>query len=148
MARAVVDELWAFRRRQREMLLIACFVTAASLVLEVQNDTDVALAGLPEVVAPPLCVSREWFGVRCPGCGLTRSFIHLAHGRWDAAWHAHRLGWLLALLVLLQFPYRICQLRRLGRPIFSTAARGRFSKALITVLIVNWALEVLTGMPL
>lgn len=30
---------------------------------------------------PPLCLLRRLAGVPCPMCGMTRSWIHLAHGR-------------------------------------------------------------------
>jgi hypothetical protein len=36
-----------------------------------------------------MCLSHELFGVDCPFCGLTRSFVALAHGDLHAslAWH-------------------------------------------------------------
>jgi hypothetical protein len=127
------------------MLVIACLVVAASVLLEAEGNTEVVLAALPQVVVPPLCVSRTWFGVRCPGCGLTRSFVHLAHGRWQASWQAHRLGWLLAGVVVLQIPYRIHQLRLPHCPLLSPSARARFSQCLIGLLIANWLLETLVS---
>lgn len=30
---------------------------------------------------PPLCLFRRLFGVRCPGCGMTRAVSCLAHGQ-------------------------------------------------------------------
>ena len=44
----------------------------------------------------PACLAAL-FGLRCPGCGFTRSIIHLAEGDWQASWHDHRLGGLLAI---------------------------------------------------
>jgi hypothetical protein len=90
------------------------------------------------LVVPPLCASRTWFGVPCPGCGLTRSFIHLAHGRWQASWQAHRLGWLLALLVLLQIPYRLYRLRWPQGHLLSASTSTKICFGLFGLLVVNW----------
>ena len=40
---------------------------------------------------PPLCLIRAIFGVRCPGCGMTRAVSCAAHGRLRRAWGYNRL---------------------------------------------------------
>lgn len=44
---------------------------------------------------PSLCPFHNLSGVPCPGCGLTRSFVCLAHGQIAAAFEFHPLGPLL-----------------------------------------------------
>src|SRR4051794_15135915 len=86
------------KRRQFnvEVLVIACVVIVLAFVLQVQEDGErVAVGGSPSAVVPPTCLSYAWFGVRCPGCGLTRSFIQLAHGDPLSSFRYHRLGWLV-----------------------------------------------------
>ena len=34
---------------------------------------------------PTLCIWKKLFGLRCPGCGLTRGICFLVHGRWVEA---------------------------------------------------------------
>ena len=41
---------------------------------------------------PPLCPFRWATGLPCPGCGLTRSVVALAHGDLSGAWFFHPLG--------------------------------------------------------
>jgi hypothetical protein len=125
-------------QRHREMLAIACVVIAASFLLRVHAGDQVHLAGASELVLPPLCLSRAWFGVSCPGCGLTRSFIYLAQGDWQASWSTHHLGWLLASLVLLQIPYRIHGLCRPRTALLSFKMRHWIALVLIGLLIGNW----------
>jgi hypothetical protein len=126
------------RRRHREMLIACTIIVVLSLLLQVPSQERVAVVGLPSLPLPQTCLSKAFFGVDCPGCGLTRSFVCLAHGDWFSAWKFHRLGWLLAISVLLQFPYRIYALKSgkempLGRrfPTF-------YACFLIALLFGNW----------
>ena len=44
---------------------------------------------------PSICPFYEMTGLPCPGCGLTRAFVCLGHGRWAEALHWHPIGWLV-----------------------------------------------------
>src|SRR5262249_14028529 len=104
-------------RRDKEMLALAIVVVVLALLLTVRPDGKVAFFFLPDFAAPATCTSYEWFGMSCPGCGLTRSIVFLAHGDWLASWRMHRIGWIMALAILAQFPYRLASLRRGGKPV-------------------------------
>ena len=103
------------RRRHWQILWLCAGILVASAVLGVRHDGRVVIPGLPDHPLPGTCISQHVLGVDCPGCGLTRSFVHLAHGRWDAAWSVHRLGWLAFLAVAIQVPYRLLLIRRARR---------------------------------
>ena len=90
-------------------------------------------------------MSRTLLGVRCPGCGLTRSFIHLAEGDWRAAWQCHRLGGLLAAVIIFQIPYRLLALRRPETAPISSRWQSGLGIVLIALLIVNWLADVVMG---
>jgi len=146
---SIVTETWETReptkRRRHDvhMLLIAAAVLVLSLLLQVRSDQRVEFRFLPGFPLPESCVSRSVFGVECPGCGLTRSFVYLAHGDWRASFARHRLGWLMMLAVLVQFPYRSWCLR-IGEPSARVLALARsFGYALIGLLILNWILQLL-----
>jgi hypothetical protein len=129
-------------RRDKEMLVMASAVVLLALLLEVLPDGKVAFFFLPDFPAPGTCPSHEWFGINCPGCGLTRSIILLAHGDWTASWQMHRVGWLLALAIVLQFPYRIASLRRGGKPVLGTVFPSFCGYMLIALLLGNWLFNV------
>jgi hypothetical protein len=61
------------------------------------------------------CPSRAWFGVACPCCGLSRSFVALAHGDVRAAFAAHPAGPLLALAMLALVATTVLTRRRFDR---------------------------------
>jgi hypothetical protein len=52
---------------------------------------------------PPLCLSRLIFGVRCPGCGMTRAVSCAAHGRLRRAWGYNRLVVVVGPLLALEW---------------------------------------------
>jgi hypothetical protein len=127
-----------------QMLAFAVAIVVAATLLEVLPNERVALRGLSAYPLPHLCSSRVLFGVSCPGCGLTRSFVHLARGDWQAAWSVHHLGWLMASLVIAQIPYRALILAGTIRPV---GARTSTGLAFVTVglLLSNWVLLLATS---
>lgn len=122
----------------------SCAAIALAAILQTGRDDRVAFSGLPQYPLPPTCMSRQWLGVPCPGCGLTRSFVHLAHGRWESAWSAHRLGFVLAAIVALQVPYRVALLAGC-RPWFGARASGWLILMLLIALGGNWFWNLLVG---
>ena len=71
-------------------------VIAAALLLRVGEAGHVQPKWLPNFPLPVMCGSRAFFGVECPGCGLTRSFVALAGGDFAESLAFHRVGWVLA----------------------------------------------------
>ncbi len=69
------------------VILTAVFTASSLLPLPGQNGQ---IAHLPSV-----CPFYNLTGLPCPGCGLTRAFVCLGHGQWQASLHWHPLGWLI-----------------------------------------------------
>ena len=47
-----------------------------------------------------LCYFKRWTDLPCPGCGLTRCFVCIAHGRFADAVHYHPFGPLVFLIAV------------------------------------------------
>lgn len=139
------DQAAKQRCRHLSMFLIAAAVLVLSFALRVRADQRVAFIGLGRLPAPELCGSRVWFGVDCPGCGLTRGFIRLASGDWSGAIALNRVSPLLAFAVLTQFPYRLAMLRGWppARRLAESPWPNAFGWLLIIALIGNWLLKLL-----
>lgn len=127
----------------RAMLLLSGAVVLAACLLQVLPSQRVALIGFPERPLPHSCFSRSWFGVNCPACGLTRSFIHLFHGDVRSSWESHRLGWLFAAVVAAQIPYRLVAMRRPVRIRFDRTWTNAAIYGVLTLLILNWIVNLL-----
>jgi Protein of unknown function (DUF2752) len=132
-------------RRHREMLTIACAVVVLAFALQELPDGRVSFRGLTQIPLPQTCFSRSWLGLKCPGCGLTRSIIHLAEGDWEASWRNHRLGSLMAVVIVFQFPFRLIALRRPHWPVIPVRWLVVFGYLLIALLIGNWLVDVVAG---
>jgi hypothetical protein len=132
-------------QRHRQVLAVACAVGVLAFVLEVLPDDHVGVRGLPGLPLPQTCASRSVLGLKCPGCGLTRSIIHLARGDWRASWHCHRLGALMAVVIALQIPYRLLALRRPERPLIARRWLAVIGYVLVALLVGNWLIDLLAG---
>jgi hypothetical protein len=126
------------RHRHWRMLVVASVVVLLSVTLDLTPSGGVGLPGIRGSQIPGLCLSQAMFGASCPGCGLTRSFVALGHGRWQESLHYHRAGWVVALLVLVQFPYRALSLAFPRRPLLPRPVPDLCVWAVVGVLVAVW----------
>jgi Protein of unknown function (DUF2752) len=75
---------------------------------------------------PVLCPFRFATGLPCPGCGLTRSFCAMAHGRVADAFGFHWLGPPLFVVTVIAIPLLIAEI--LSRRRIELMQRLAFSK--------------------
>jgi hypothetical protein len=127
------------------MLGLCVAVLLLSSLLSVRERTQVLvpLLGRP---LPELCHFKKYTGIDCPGCGLTRSFISIAHGRLREAWRYNPGAFVLFPIMLFQIPFRATQLWRLkrGLPELALGWVGRFAMgSVVCVLLGQWVLRQL-----
>lgn len=126
------------------MLAITITIVVLSLILSVRDDQRIIITGLSGYPIPETCWMKNLFHCDCPGCGLTRSFVHLAHGNWRQSLAVHRIGWLLAIAFLVQIPYRWIVLRNPAWTVGSRWSKGIFI-FFVVALIVNWLINLAIG---
>lgn len=135
-------------------LLSISAILFASRILQVGPERTVVVPVVDRAL-PETCAMYSRFGVDCPGCGLTRSFIHLSHGNLAAAWRLNAVGVFLYGFIVLQFILAslhllaALQLTTISRTLaFFTAINERLLIALAVALFGQWligiALEALT----
>lgn len=134
------------RRPGRGHLAVAAGCAAVlllSALLEVRADERIELEFLKGRPFPHVCAMRRLFDFGCPGCGLTRSFIHLAHGRVAESYNAHRLGWLIAVVVAAQIPWRMYLSRRPAVARLESKWQAVLGWTVFALLIANWLVRVI-----
>lgn len=127
--RFYVTAMWT----HASILAVSSIVVFLAISMRVPGEERVFLPGMSTPV-PGMCASREFFGVSCPGCGMTRSFICIGHGQFERAWAFNPAGFLSFLFVAAQIPWRTMQLVRLKR------GKGEFWPGKF-----NWVLWVIGG---
>ena len=96
---------------------------------------------------PPLCATKAFFHVECPGCGLTRSFVKITQGDLIDAFNFNRVSILLYLYFLFLFAYHVYCLKILKDNIPEKLIYiNRFlSFIMISLLVFNWILGIFIG---
>jgi hypothetical protein len=130
------------------VLILAVAVVSVSMLISVTPSGRVAIDPGGKLPMPRVCMFRASTGIDCPSCGMTRSFVALGHFDLIGAWHYHRLGPLLYLLVLVQLPLRGL---RIAWPRFRERSNpwdGRLHMwillTMVALLIVNWLIYLAT----
>lgn len=127
------------------MLAFASVVLIAAFALSFRAGETVYLPW-SSLALPPSCGMKLYWGIDCPGCGLTRSFILLAHGDVAGSLAMNPAGVLMFGVVLFQVPYRIAQIWRIrqGLPGWNLGiASAVVFSAIFTVMIVQWGVKFL-----
>lgn len=121
-------------------------ILVAAAVLQTGNGRAVSLPGL-EITVPETCTLYARFGIDCPGCGLTRAFIHLAHAQPLAAWRLNSLSWFLFAYVAVQIPLAILHLRqtRASWFLFATRLNEWGLVVIMGALSVRWIIILVAG---
>lgn len=94
---------------------------------------------------PETCWAHAQLGIDCPGCGLTRTFVHLIHGQWREAWRLSPAGWLVFAFTCAQVPMGLAQivLRRRDRFVEMWGMWNDWiSAGLVVVLLLQWVFKL------
>ena len=125
------------------LLGVSAAVLALAVTLQIYGEEVVVIPGL-NLPLPGTCTFKSMFGLDCPGCGLTRCFISMAHGDIGRAAHFNPVGIAFFVVVASQIPYRSLQLWRTRRGLaeIDTGWWGYWLLGFILVaLIVQWVIR-------
>jgi hypothetical protein len=77
------------------------------------------------IIDRSICLFYNTTGVPCPGCGMTRAFLHLFEGHIKEAFHFHPL---FPLVIFI--------------PFFMTTKKKRYLYSAIFILIIVWLIRL------
>ena len=124
----------------------AALVIIASFVLQPNRDGRLSVAESRSL--PTICWLRRTLGIECPGCGLTRSFVHMAHGNLAAAWHQNPFGvplFLFAAAQLIWQPWQSWRIRS-NRPVWQIPGGVWWLVALCVLMLIRWIWRISMGL--
>jgi hypothetical protein len=125
-------------------LSLSVVVLMAAVLLSIRGSSEVIVPAIGYPL-PELCMMKRTTGLVCPGCGLTRCFISLAHGDVASAWSYNPAGLWLFAIVGLQVPFRGYQLWRIrhGLPELVLTRLGLAVFLVFAVaLLAQWTLRL------
>jgi len=143
-ASIVPQDPGADRRFHRRHLLVSVLVVGIALLLPLPKEGQLTFFGQP---LPPLCALKALTGVNCPGCGLTRSFVSMAHLSPSLAWSYNRAGCLFFLILAAQVPLRAWALFQSPPPAPSSKGE-RWVYLIIALVLLNWFVDLANGQAL
>lgn len=112
-------------------------VFAASIALPLPG-ADGTIGHLPSV-----CPFYQATGLPCPGCGLTRAFVCISHGRLQESLHWHPLGWLVYAIFVVLWAYYALFAASGRRPItLKPLTIKRLTVAALTLLMTTGFLRI------
>jgi hypothetical protein len=122
---------------------MAVVVIGLSFVMRTEGPTSVYFPGT-SVSLPELCSSKRMFGLPCPGCGLTRSFISISHGQLGRAWNFNPASFFLYAFVAIQIPWNAMQFLLIrSRKFGITLPYIHFLPITVAVVLVaNWLIRL------
>ena len=91
---------------------------------------------------PGACMSRQWFDMECPGCGLTRSIVSISHGDLARSLHFNIAGILFYGYAVGYVGYAVLRNTIPSHSFFHSAAAWRlFVRLTLWTVFAQWCLK-------
>ena len=85
----------------------------------------------------PTCAFKNFTGLECPGCGMTRATHAALNGNFARAFHFNPVGMVILPLALIGFGLEVAGWVR-GKPLPFRLNPGRWGSAFLLVAITGW----------
>ncbi len=132
---------------QRLVLLVAGAVLLGLLVTAACLTPASRGYGTHQGLGLPPCTIVQWYGMRCPSCGMTTSWAHFTRGHVVQAVRANAGGALLALVAAMVGPWLLTSGlvgRWLGGPPRESLTMA-VGLAVIVVTLIDWSWRLTWG---
>jgi hypothetical protein len=131
---------------------VAIWIAAVAMLVLVARclrveATNRVIIPVLEYQLPSLCNFQRLFGIDCPGCGMTRSFVYSVHLQFFEAWNMNPAGTMLFCSLVLSVPWRIYQWERAqyGGPLRSSLRIEVGWLIVVTsVMMMHWFVRAVT----
>jgi len=114
------------------------------LVLALAIEPDARGFGTHERLGLPSCKTMDWFGIPCPGCGVTTALTHAVRGDFVTSFATQPLGIPIALAIPLSALWALVNHLRgrdLQRIIYGLSMT-RWAAGIGVAVLVVWVIQV------
>lgn len=122
------------------LIAILCVMLIASLAY-IDHETAYIEAFNNKPIMIGKCWYRDNFGIECPSCGLTRSFISIENFNLKQAFSYNRIGFFVYLLMIFILILNIMGIKEAKL----TSKFGKFVAiygfSVCVALVINWVIE-------
>lgn len=94
------------------ILVVSMGIILLSFILKT-NDSNLVFLPCVATPLPESCFTKLYWGMDCPGCGMTRAMIRISHGEFRSAVALNQASPIVYLFFLLQIPWHALQLLRI-----------------------------------
>ncbi len=121
----------------------ALIIMLLSFFLRVNDSNQVLVPGISRPI-PESCLTKMYWGIDCPGCGMSRAFICISAGQFGTAQQFNSASFVVYLFIALQIPWHSMQLLRIRSGVGPVDAWWTIVPALvvIAILVVCWIWRV------
>ena len=77
--------------------------------------------------------------------GTTRAFCELSNGNLTNAFYLNKTSILVALFFIIQIPLRTFSILRITKSITINKISKYFSRAILTIILINWIIKLFTN---
>jgi len=132
------------RGRILDVLLMVCFIATLGLAftMGISPDNGLELGGKP---LGNVCIFRQCFGISCPFCGVSRSMVALAHGRFIASLSFHPMGPLISVAFCFFVVTAGRSLWRRDSPVIESPVFARIAIGFAIASLASWPLRAVIG---
>ena len=97
------------------VLFVSTAIMIFSFILKVSSDNKIKFPIISNVDFSGFCFFEQVTGVKCPTCGLTKSFISISHLNFKKSIEYNKLGLIIYFIFLFQVPYRAIEIIKYKR---------------------------------
>jgi len=135
---------WRLPWLQRAVMVLAGGVLVTLLVTASRLTPSSRGMGTHQQLGLPPCTMVQWFGLRCPSCGMTTSWAHLTRGHLLASLRANSGGALLGIAAAFCGPWLLLSGLR-GQWVVQPPSEWitlTAGLAIIGVTLIDWAIRL------
>ena len=147
IAPALPPRAWRLPWPQRLVMAFAGAVLIGLLITASRLTPSPRGMGTHQRLGLPPCTLVQWYGLRCPSCGMTTSWAHMMRGHVLASFRANSGGALLALASVAVAPWLLVS-GALGRWVVAPPHEWTalaVGLGIIAVTLVDWAVRLTFG---